>query len=135
MPLNRPSGSQLAAGVALAVALAVVGAIAWAFAQQLALAQQVRAREMELERLVVAERARHDTLVAELDYVRSDEYAERWAREEAKMARPGEVVVVLVAGSDGESPSDARPAPPAEPEAQPPWADLWELVFGRADSP
>jgi len=132
MALPRPSRSQLAAGVVVAIALAIVGGIAWGFGQQLALAQQIRVEEVRLEQRVAAELARHDALVAQLEYVRSDEYVEHWARGKRKMARPGEIAVIVLRDSDGEPAVDAQPTPTPEPKAQPFWVELWELVFASS---
>ncbi len=82
------------------------------------------------EQLVAAEQARHDELVAQLEYVRSDEYVERWARGEARLARPGEVAVVVL--EDEELAGGVQPTPTPEPEGRPFWAEVWEAVFGPA---
>lgn len=130
MTLPKPNRSQLAISVAAVVTLAVVAALVWGFGQQLALARQMRAEEAQLEQVVVAEQARHDSLVAQLEYVKSDEYVEHWARAEAKMAKPGEVTVVLSAEAGEEQAPDVQPTPSTEPEARPFWVEWWELVFG-----
>jgi len=132
MSLPKPKRNQIALGVAVAIGLAIVGGLVWGFGQQLALARQIRAEEMRLERRVEAEQARNEDLVAELEYVQSDEYVERWAREERKMARPGEIAVVVVTDSDEAPAADAQPTPTPTPEAQPFWVELWELIFPRS---
>jgi cell division protein FtsB len=129
MSLPKPKRGQLAVGVAIAIALAIMGGLVWGFGQQLALAQQMRAEEMRLEQTVAAEQARHDDLVAQLEYVRSDEYVEHWARAEMKMARPGEVAIVVPKNVSEELASEVQPTLTPEPEAQPFWVELWELVF------
>ncbi len=129
MSLPKPNRSQLAVGVATTIALAIVGTLVWGFGQQLALARQMRAEEMQLKQTVAAEQARHDDLVAQSEYVRSDEYVEHWARGEAKMAKPGEVSIVVLTDSSEEPAGDAQPTLTLEPEAQPFWVELWELVF------
>jgi len=124
--LNR---SQLAFGLAIVVALAIVGGIAWGFGQQLTLARQMQAEETRLEQTVAAEQARHDELVVQLEHVRSDEYVEHWARAKLKMAKRGEVAVVVVADA-GEEPADGtQPIPTPDPDSQPFWVELWELIF------
>ena len=133
MSLPKPNRSQLAVGVAIAVAVAIVGGLVWGFGQQLALARQVRAEETWLEQRVADEQAHHDELTEQLAYVRSDEYVEHWARAEAKMARPGEVAVIVPEDLDEETASDVQPTPTPEPKAQPFWAELWELLFAPPD--
>jgi cell division protein FtsB len=132
MPLPKPSRSQVAVGVGIAIAVAIMGGLAWGFGQQLVLARQMRNEESHLERIVAAEQARHEELAAGLEYAQSDEYVEQWARAEAKMARPGEVVVIVLRDWKEEPPNDAPPAPTPEPEAKPFWVTWWELIFPSA---
>jgi cell division protein FtsB len=130
MLLPKPNRSQVAVGVVVAVAVAVVGGLAWGFGQQLVLARQMRIEEKRLEQLVAAEQARHDELVAQSEYVGSDEYVEHWARAEAKMSRPGEVAVVVLTDSSAGPDVDVEPTPTPEPERQSFWAKLHELILG-----
>ncbi len=125
--LNR---SQLVIGIAVMIALAGGGIIVWGFSQQLALARQMLMEERRLEQAVAAKQARHDDLVAQLEYVSSDEYVEHWARAKAKMAKPEEVAVVVVLTDVEEPVGEAQPTPAPEPKVQPLWIELWELVFG-----
>ena len=129
MPLPKLSRSQLATGLAIAVAIAIVGGLVWAFAQQLALARQMRLEEQRMERLVAAEQERHDRLASQREHVRSDEYVEEWARVEAKMARPGEVPVVVLEGPEESTAQPSQSTPTPTPQAQPFWAELWEAIF------
>ena len=131
MPHSRSRRNRLAFGVAAVVAAAVVAAIVWGFARQLVLAHQMQVEEQRLEQAVAAEQARYDELVAQLEYVRSDEYVEHWARAEARMARPGETAVVVVAESGAEQPGEAQPTPPPPAQPEPFWVTLWELALGR----
>ncbi|MDY6877321.1 MAG: septum formation initiator family protein [Chloroflexota bacterium] len=132
MALPKPNRSQLTAGVTIATALAIVGGLTWGFGQQLALARQMRAEEIRLEQAVAAEQARNDELTAQLEYVESDEYVEYWARKDAKMSRRGEVAVVPLASTGEEPASITQPVQTPEPETQPFWVELWELLFGPA---
>ncbi|MFO7322602.1 MAG: septum formation initiator family protein [Chloroflexota bacterium] len=85
---------------------------------------------------VVAEvaelREQQAALLAERDYVRSDAYVERWARDAGKMVRPGEVLIVPVPAGVS-LPSTPEPeitvpieTTPPEPE---PWRLWWSLFF------
>jgi cell division protein FtsB len=130
MPLPKLNRSQLATIVAVVAVLAAMGIIVWGFAQQLALARQLYAEEKRLGQAVATEQAHHEELVARLEYVKSDEYVEYWARTEARMAKPGEMAVVLVDNSDEEPVAETEPAPFPEPEERSFWTELWELVFG-----
>ncbi len=133
--LIRFGRTRLAIGIALIVALAIVGGLAWAFGQQLSLAQQMRAEEKRLEHWVATEQARNDDLAEQLEYVRSDEYVECWARTEARMVRPGEVAVVPLANPVTEPVGGAQPTPVPESKTRPFWVALWELVFGSPEQP
>jgi cell division protein FtsB len=136
MPSAKPNRNRLAIGVVFVIVLAIVGALAWGFSQQLALARQMREEEIRLEQAVATERARNEELLARLEYVKSDEYVERWAREEAKMAKPEEVVVVPPTDlEEEESAVDVQPEQSPTPEARPFWIELWELIFGSAANP
>ena len=131
--IPKPSRSQLTAGVFIALGLAVALGLVWAFGQQLALSQQMRIEERGLEQQVAAQQAHHDELAAQLDYVKSDEYAERWARVENKMARPGEVVIVPVAPANTAVPVQSAPTP--MPAALTWWDRLLQFMLGPATSP
>jgi cell division protein FtsB len=135
MPLLKPSRSHFAAGVALIIVLAIVGGLMWGFGQQLALGRQMQAEEARLVQAVATEQASSDALAAQLEYVKTDEYVEHWARAEAKMARSGEVAVVPLVDATAEPETDALPTPAPEPEARSFWSELWELVFGSPERP
>jgi cell division protein FtsB len=133
MLLRKPSRDQLALGVALVAALATVGGLVWGFGQQLALARKMQVEEMRLERVVTAERMRHDGLVAQLKYIESDEYVEHWARVKARMAKSGEVAVVPLGDPSAEPVGDAQPAPVPSTQDRPFWVAWWELLFPATD--
>ena len=132
MSLPKPKRNQIAVGVAVAVAVAVVGGLAWGFARQIALARQMRMEERRLEQLVAAEQARHEELVGRAEYVGSDEYVEHWARAEAKMARRGEVAVVVLADEVEEPAAEVAPTLTPEPETRSFWARLRGVFFRRS---
>ncbi len=130
MSLSALNRNRLALGLVVAVTFVIVGGLVWGFGQQLALARQMRAEEARLEQIVADERARHDDLIAKLAYIKSDEYVEHWARAEGKMARPGEVAVVVAVDWDEEPAIETTPAPAPESEGRPFWVEWWELIFG-----
>lgn len=111
----------------VALALIVFIPLAADFNARLSTIRQMRQEEAQLAREIPVEQARRAQLERSLEYVRSDAYAEYWARVEARMAYPGEVIVIPVA------PEPAGPSPgPVAPAARPSGAPLdewWALFF------
>ncbi len=113
LKLNR---DQFAMGIVTILALLVIGGLAWGFGRQLMYARQMRLEEARLEKIVADEQAAHEALIERLSYVQSEAYVEQWAREELKMTRPGEVLVIINAnpnanvnpGDEGDLPDDAQ---------------------------
>lgn len=72
------------------------------------------------------------TLIARRDHVRSDVYVEQWARDEGKLVRPGEVLVIPVPSGSVVEPTPA-PTPNIPIETSPPepetWLVWWSLFF------
>jgi cell division protein FtsB len=133
MALFQPRRGRLAVYITLGIAVAIGVGIAWGFGQQIAAARQMRAEEVRLEQVAAAKQATYEALEAQLEYVKSDEYVEQWAREDAKMAKPGDVVVIVVNDSPDYSALEPTPTPTPEPEPRPLWQELWELVFSPPD--
>lgn len=92
--------------------------------------QEARARVMdELEQLQSEQAA----LIAERDFARSDAFVERWARDEGKMVREGEILVVPVpaAGAVADLEPTGQQSVPVEttPPKPEPWQVWWALFF------
>jgi cell division protein FtsB len=133
MPHPNSDRNQLAIGIVAVIALAFVVGVVWGFGQQIVRARQMQAEEARLERVVKAKQVYHDKLVAQLEYVRSDEYVEQWAREDVKMARPGEVLIIVPDDPDEEPVDDTPSTSTAESEPRPFWVEWWELIFTPSD--
>jgi len=130
MALPKFNRKQITIGLAALIALVVISALVWGLGQQLAIARQMRTEEIRLEHAVATKQAHYDDLAARLEYVESDAYVEHWARVEAKMSQPGEVVVLLPTDVEEElAVVDMQPTPTSEPEEQPFWIDWWDLIF------
>lgn len=74
-------------------------------------------------------------LIRERDYVESDAYVEQWARDEGKMVRPGDTLIIPVPDETAtEATPEPRPSVPLETGAGQPqtWELWWALFF---DSP
>ncbi len=84
--------------------------------------------ERRLDSQVTALSSQSAGLATEIAVARSDEAVARWARSEAKMALPGEVLVQPV------TPASAAPAAAAEnalPPAPSNWRIWWEWLWGE----
>jgi cell division protein FtsB len=123
--------SRFAKGVGVAAVVLAAAFFLAAFGSQIVIALQTRAEEKRLEAAVATEQARYDELADELEFTKSDAYVELWARTEARMAKPGEVVVVPT--EEVESP-DADRTPEPEAESEPFWVTLWRLLFPEPET-
>lgn len=80
----------------------------------------------------------YDRLLGERDFALSDAYVEQWARDEGKMVRDGETLVipVPVGGANAEPQQVAVPTIVFEPETTEPEPEIWELWWALFfDSP
>ena len=67
-------------------------------------------------------------LLAELEYVKSDAYVEIWARDEGKMIRQGEILILPQRSTAASAESQAvAPAAPVEFKTTPREPENWEL--------
>jgi cell division protein FtsB len=135
MALPKPNRNQIALGVALALIVVVIAGIAWAFGRQILLSRQLRAEERRMEQLLEAEQETHEALTATLEYAQSDAYVEQWARTEAKLAKPGEIVVIPPHAEDSAIASET-PTPEENDPGDPPfWVKWWRSVFKSQNHP
>ncbi len=65
-------------------------------------------------------------LIALRDYVRSDPYVEQWARDNGKMVRPNEVLIIPVPSGETVEPTPT-PSFNVEVQTAPPTPEAWEL--------
>jgi len=109
---RRPISRLVRAIVVLAFLCVIPLAIE--YARQVGLKRRWIEAELELQARATQVWAEHATLEACKAYVQTDQYVERAAREKLKMARPGEVVVVVVGTRESvplQSTVQATPAP------------------------
>lgn len=78
----------------LAVALTIGLVLALNFSSRISLDRDLARIHDEFSREIDALLTRQEQLVAELDYVKSDAYVEYWARDEGKMIRDGEFLIL-----------------------------------------
>lgn len=136
---SRSAGSRQLSGLQILFAsiLAIGLLLAINFSNRITTGQQIQSEREQLEQEIAILETEQAALQQELDYVRSDDYVAAWAREEGKMVREGEVLVVPVPG--GLSLVTPTPQPQTlaglldddEPETEN-WELWWALFF---DSP
>lgn len=122
------SGIQIMFAAILAIGLI----LAINFSTRIAAGQPVQEEYDRIEQEIDALRLEQGALITERDYARSDAYVEDWARDDGKMVRPGEVLVIPVPAGEG---IEATPVPQlsVEAETRPPqpenWMLWWSLFF------
>lgn len=122
------SGVQIMFAAILAIGLALAINLSSLINSARPLQEKFRQLSDEITRL---EREQAN-LIVERDFARSDAYVESWARNEGKMVRPGDVLVIPVPSGLNLEPtpvpefSVAVETTPPEPEA---WMLWWALFF------
>lgn len=112
--------------------LAIALILAINFSSRIAATQPLQQTYEEVSAEIERLRQEQADLIVERDYVRSDAYVEQWARDEGKMVRPGEVLIVPVPSStDVEVAPDDSQIVEVETSAPAPesWRVWWELFF------
>ncbi|MYD11454.1 MAG: hypothetical protein F4X02_15605 [Chloroflexi bacterium] len=135
-PARQKLGQQLTSiQVMLAVALTIGLVLALNFSSRISLDRDLARIHAEFSREIDALLARQGELIAELDYVKSDAYVEYWARDEGKMTRDGEFLILpqSVGGADLAPSSPRRwvefQTTPPQPRN---WELWWALFFDEA---
>jgi murein DD-endopeptidase MepM/ murein hydrolase activator NlpD len=118
-----------------AVILAVGLILAINFSSRIAASQPLLEAYESVRDEIGTLEAQQAQLLAERDFARSDAYIEQWARDQGKMVRPGERLIIPV-------PAGGTPEPTPEPVTSSefqsglpepePWEYWWQLFF---DSP
>ena len=116
-PNDRPNGNKSLSGMQILFAsiLAIGLLLAINFGNRITAGQRAQESLRSVQGEIATLEAEQGSLHVELDYVRSDQYVESWARSDGKMAREGEVLVIPVPAVD----SAALAATPS-PETSPP---------------
>jgi len=96
---------------------------------------QVQRQVEWLEEQVAIEQERNEALQERLDYVSSDAYVEKTARENLKMVKPGEAAVVVIPRSTEETSPSGQAAGPesGQEEPKPYWQQWASLLLGSND--
>ena len=135
MKIPKLNRFRVALGAGILLTLLIFGGLAWAFVQQVSLAEELRGEMRQLEGAVATQEAKQRYLTATLTYVHTDAYVEEWAREEARMAKSGEVVIIPLVEGGGPQPASTPESPPEvdEPlqdEGRPFWLRWWGVLTG-----
>ena len=137
-PARQRFGRQLTSiQVMLAVALTIGLVLALNFSSRISLDRDLARIHADFSREIDSLLARQQQLVAELEYVKSDAYVEYWARDEGKMTREGEFLILpqSVGGAD------LAPSPPRRwvefqtTQPQPKTWELWWALFFDGEPP
>ncbi len=98
--------------------------------------RRMRQEQARLERELAEVQAENEALRAELEFVASDAYLERWARIDARMTLPGEVAVIPVIVTPPEQAVSGSASDPARSSTPPSIPEQWHrLFFGEAAVP
>lgn len=131
---KRRRGGQLSSLQVMFAAILAIGLLlAINFSSRITASQPLQEAferaQAEIEQL----RQEQAELIAERDYVQSDAFVEQWARDDGKMVRPDEVLVIPVpaAGSLPQPQVVNEQSVPVEttPPRPEPWQVWWALFF------
>jgi cell division protein FtsB len=114
------------------VLAALVVVLVSAFSKAWQTNQALRAEMAALGPMATAAMDQQLALEQQLAYVKSDEYVESWAQVHARMARPGEVLVIPIETTPTPAPTPQLPmVPTAEPTPVPFFPSLWQSLTGN----
>ena len=106
-----------------------------AFSRAIKTNQSLRQELETLRPFVTAIVAEQATLKAELAYVQSDEYIEKWSRERAVMTKENEVLVITIKTPRVQAPiltpTPTLDIPTPSPTQVPFWLKWWEELTNR----
>lgn len=129
---RRRSGQLSGVQIMFAAILAIGLFLAIGLSQRITAGQPLQGAYDRVAAEIVGLQQEQTALLATRDYVQSDAFVERWARDEGKMIRPGDVLIIPVPSGPNIEPT---PIPelevpvetvPPEPE---PWMLWWALFF------
>lgn len=119
--------------VSLGLLVILVALLASAFFQAWQTNRALEEKVDVLAPMLTAAVEEQATLRAELEYVKSDEYVERWAREHAGMTQSGETLVIPIMPTATSTPIPTvtpLPTPTSTPVPAPFWQRWWQALRG-----
>lgn len=133
MPRKKGVSPISLAQVMAIIGLILAGYFIISFGKVALIGHKLRQTKARLQAEVTALQAEVTELETKKAFVQTDAYVEQAAREEYKMSRPGDQVVVPMFQQEETAPLQATPQPeqPAPSAPREPWRAWWELFFGR----
>jgi len=121
------SGTQFAAIVILTITLFLIIDLG----RRTTAGYYVSQAEKRLRAEIQAELELKKRLMERLEYVKTDAYVEEWARQQARMVRPGDrpLIVLTPAAPSGERGFLQLPSGGSPPGPVPNWHHWWRLFF------
>lgn len=132
---KRTTGQLSGVQIMFAAILAIGLILAINFSTRITAAQPLQQLYAQVSQEIEQLKQDQASLITERDYVQSDAYVESWARDDGKMVRPGEILVIPKPVGVSAAPTPIPPpdipleTEPPEPET---WQVWWALFF---DSP
>lgn len=131
---RRERRQQISSFQIVFVAILAIGLLlAINFSARIRRGQVVADLKVDVEATITALEAENLELRKEHDFVQSDASIVRWAQQEQKMVRPGEILVIPYPGIVTPEPSETRatvvPRRDSEREEVPAWRLWWSLFF------
>ena len=137
-PKTQRRRDQLSSMQMMFAAILAIGLLlAINFSSRIAAGQPLQQLHAQVEDEIEQLEREQAALIAERDFVRSDAYVDQWARDEGKMVRAGEHLVIPVPSANTPRQDEAavrQLVVPVEttPPGPEPWQVWWALFF---DSP
>ncbi len=129
---RRRPGQLSGVQIMFAAILAIGLFLAIGLSQRITAGQPLQDAYERVEGEIAVLQQEQAALMATRDYVQSDAFVERWARDEGKMIRTGEVLIIPVpSGASVEPTPIPEPQVPVEtsPPEPEPWMLWWALFF------
>ncbi|MBI4302261.1 MAG: septum formation initiator family protein [Chloroflexi bacterium] len=89
---------------------------------------QLRQQALGIQQEITELQTRHTLLSQYREYLASDEYIEKAAREELNLVKSGETAVIVLSPPPSENPN---PLPDTKPNNPSWWRQWWDFLFGR----
>ena len=96
---------------------------------RLGIMRRMRLEEVRLSQELSEEKAEHQALEAQLEWVGQEAYLEQWARVNAKMSLPGEVAIIPFSPHQVEQAASALESNPSPEDTSPAISEQWLHLF------